>query len=146
MLLESIISLSIFIVIALSLNNYIISSVKYLISNINTSTDVLKIRELEAFLDSEFNEYAFDFKMNNENKLSYKKIIPVNTTRCDVKKRDITFGNGTITLKYDDRNITNLLKNVDDFRIYKNGNLVFIKILLGDIELIKPISSMSYNI
>ena len=59
MLLESIISLSIFVVIAVSMNNYIISSVKYLISNINISTNVLKIRELEVFLNSELNEYAF---------------------------------------------------------------------------------------
>ena len=88
----------------------------------------------------------FDFKVNSDKKISYKKIIPISTSQCEVKKRDITFGNGTITLKYDDRNVTNLLKNVDDFRIYKNGNLVFIKILLGDIELIKPISLMSYNI
>ena len=146
MLLESIISLSIFVVIAVSMNNYIISSVKYLISNINISTNVLKIRELEVFLNSELNEYAFDFKVNSDKKISYKKIIPIRTSQCEVKKRDITFGNGTITLKYDDRNVTNLLKNVDDFRIYKNGNLVFIKILLGDIELIKPISLMSYNI
>ncbi|AID44961.1 hypothetical protein SFBSU_006G699 [Candidatus Arthromitus sp. SFB-mouse-SU] len=146
MLLESIISLSIFVVIAVSMNNYIISSVKYLISNINISTNVLKIRELEVFLNSELNEYAFDFKVNSDKKISYKKIIPISTSQCEVKKRDITFGNGTITLKYDDRNVTNLLKNVDDFRIYKNGNLVFIKILLGDIELIKPISLMSYNI
>lgn len=146
MLLESIISLSIFVVIAVSMNNYIISSVKYLISNINISTNVLKIRELEVFLNSELNEYAFDFKVNSDKKISYKKIIPISTSQCEVKKRYITFGNGTITLKYDDRNVTNLLKNVDDFRIYKNGNLVFIKILLGDIELIKPISLMSYNI
>ncbi len=75
MLLESIISLSIFVVIAVSMNNYIISSVKYLISNINISTNVLKIRELEVFLNSELNEYAFDFKVNSDKKISYKKLF-----------------------------------------------------------------------
>lgn len=145
-LVESIVSLVIFVVISISIGNFIIGSVNYIISNGKISNNVLKIRELDVFLNSEFNENAFDFKVKSGSRLTYKKISTVNLSQCEIKQRDISFKNGSIKLTYDNRNSTNLLRGVDRFDVYESGNLIFVKILLGDITLTKIISPMSYSI
>lgn len=81
MLLESSISLLIFIVISIFMSNFIIGISKTMILNNKISSDTLKMRELEIFLTSEFDEYAFDFKVLSDQKIYYKKIVPVNSQR-----------------------------------------------------------------
>ena len=117
-----------------------------MILNNQLSSDTLKMRELEVFLNSEFDEYSFDFKIVSDNKIYYKKIVPISSEKCEVKEREISFKNGVIQLRYDNRNVTNLLRGVQKFEIYNRGKLIFVDIKLNDMKLTKVISSMSYNI
>lgn len=117
-----------------------------MILNNKISSDTLKMRELEIFLTSEFDEYAFDFKVLSDQKIYYKKIVPVNSQRCEVKERELSFKNGNISLRYDNRNRTVLLNKVDKFDIYKRGNLIFVYVKLDNSDLTKIISVTSYNI
>lgn len=144
--LESVICLIIFIVISLFMSNFIIRSSKNLILNSKISSDILKLREFEFFLASEMDEYAFDFKILSNSKISYKRIVPVDYEECEVKEREMSFKNGFVNLKYDNKNTINLLKEVEDFNIYKNGQLIFIDLRLGSQQMTKIISSMSYGI
>lgn len=146
MLLESVVCLLIFVVIGIFISNFIIGSSKGVILNNQLSSDTLKMRELEVFLNSEFDEYSFDFKIVSDNKIYYKKIVPISSEKCEVKEREISFKNGVIQLRYDNRNVTNLLRGVQKFQIYKRGKLIFVDIELNDMKLTKVISSMSYNI
>lgn len=130
----------------MSMGNFVISSVRHIISNNKISDNVLKIRELNVFLNSEFNENAFDFDVKSNNKLTYKKIVTINSSQCEIKKREISFRNGVVSLTYDNKNSTNLLRYVDEFDIYESGNLIFVRILLGDSTFTKIISPMSYSI
>ena len=146
MLLESVVCLLIFVVIGIFISNFIIGSSKSVILNNQLSSDTLKMRELEVFLNSEFDEYSFDFKVVSDNKIYYKKIVPISSEKCEVKEREISFKNGVIQLRYDNRNVTNLLRGVQKFEIYNIGKLIFVDIELNDMKLTKVISSMSYNI
>lgn len=146
MLLESVVCLLIFVVIGIFISNFIIGSSKSVILNNQLSSDTLKMRELEVFLNSEFDEYSFDFKIVSDNKIYYKKIVPISSEKCEVKEREISFKNGVIQLRYDNRNVTNLLRGVQKFEIYNRGKLIFVDIELNDMKLTKVISSMSYNI
>ena len=146
MLLESVVCLLIFVVIGIFISNFIIGSSKSVILNNQLSSDTLKMRELEVFLNSEFDEYSFDFKIVSDNKIYYKKIVPISSEKCEVKEREISFKNGVIQLRYDNRNVTNLLRGVQKFEIYNIGKLIFVDIELNDMKLTKVISSMSYNI
>ena len=119
MLLESVVCLLIFVVIGIFISNFIIGSSKSVILNNQLSSDTLKMRELEVFLNSEFDEYSFDFKIVSDNKIYYKKIVPISSEKCEVKEREISFKNGVIQLRYDNRNVTNLLRGVQKFEIYK---------------------------
>lgn len=146
MLLESSISLLVFIVISIFMSNFIIGISKTIILNNKISSDTLKMRELEIFLTSEFDEYAFDFKVLSDEKIYYKKIVPVNSKKCEIKERELSFKNGNISLRYDNRNRTVLLNKVDKFDVYKRGNLIFVYVKLDNSDLTKIISVTSYNI
>ena len=146
MLLESVVCLLIFVVIGIFISNFIIGSSKSVILNNQLSSDTLKMRELEVFLNSEFDEYSFDFIVVSDNKIYYKKIVPISSEKCEVKEREISFKNGVIQLRYDNRNVTKLLSGVQKFEIYNRGKLIFVDIELNAMNLTKVISSMSYNI
>ena len=83
MLLESVVCLLIFVVIGIFISNFIIGSSKSVILNNQLSSDTLKMRELEVFLNSEFDEYSFDFKIVSDNKIYYKKIVPISSEKCE---------------------------------------------------------------
>ena len=144
--LESIICLLIFIVISLFMSNFILGISKTLIVNNKVSSDVLKIRELDMFLHSEFDRFAYDFKIVSNDKITYKKILPDSMTLCEVKKRELSFKGNSVYLNYDDKNTKTLLKNVDSFDIYSRDNLIFIKFVFGTQTLTKIIPEVSYSI
>lgn len=128
------------------MSNFILGSSKNLILNSNISSDILNIRQFELFLSSEIDEYAFDFKILSNEKMSYKKILPVNDKECEVREREMTFKNGFLNLKYENKNRINLLNGVKEFNVYKKGKLIFMDLKLGSQRMTKIISSMSYDI
>lgn len=146
MVLESMVSLIIFMLTAVFMSNFIITTSKYIITTNKISSDILKLRELEMFLNTEFDRYAFDFKVKSLNKIYYKKIVPIDETECEIKERELIVNNGTLRLEYDGGNYTNLIRNIDNFQIYKRNNLIFLNLELNGLNLVKIVSSMSYGI
>ncbi len=135
-----------FMIVSVFMSNFIIGASKSIIVSNNISSNVLKLRELEMFLNTEFDKYAFDFKVKSDNKLYYKKIIPVDLTECEIKERELIFSKGTIRLEYDNKNITYLISKINSFRVYARDNLIFLDIKLGGVNLTKIISPMSYDV
>lgn len=128
------------------MSNFIIGSSKFLITNYKISEDTLKMRELEIFLDSELMKYAFDFEVRPNNSIYYKKIVPIDSKKCEVKERELKFTNGKLQLKYDNRNITNLIRNIDKFNVNKRGDLIFLNITTKYNKLTKVLPQKSYSI
>ncbi len=127
------------------MGNFILGSVNHIVKNDKISNNILKIRQLDIFLDNEINDNSFDFRLKGDDTLVYKKITD-ESSLPEVKDRELRFRGSTLNLMYDNRNRTVLLNNIDEFGFYKSGNLIFMKLILGETEIIRAISNMSYSI
>lgn len=114
--------------------------------NYKISEDTLKMRELEIFLDGELTNYAFDFEITSNNSIYYKKIVPIDSKKCEVKERELKFTNGKLQLKYDNRNVTNLIRNIKEFNVSRRGDLIFLDVVTENNKLTKILPQKSYSI